>query len=308
MIIVRNLSKSFDGVTALKEVSLEIQKGEFYGLLGPNGAGKTTFINILSTVTTADSGNILIDGEEIKTHTNGIKKKIGVVPQEIALYEDLSARDNLLFWGRSYGLPSAELKHNAEEMLHIISLVNRKNDKVAHFSGGMKRRLNLACALVHKPDIVFMDEPTVGIDPQSRNKIYDILQSLQKEGITTIYTTHYMEEAERLCNRIGIIDHGRIIAEGTLQQLRKLDQSTESISIQFEELKADKKKTLVETFGETAIVDGKTCVISTYQLDLKLAEIISKIDRIGLNITNIDFKKKNLETLFLNLTGKKLRE
>lgn len=308
MIIVRNLSKSFGSIIALKEVSLEIRKGEFYGLLGPNGAGKTTFINILSTVVSADSGSILIDGEEMDMHNTEIKKKIGVVPQEIALYEDLSARDNLLFWGKSYGIPSVELKQNAQQLLHITSLENRKNDKVAHFSGGMKRRLNLACALVHKPDIVFMDEPTVGIDPQSRNKIYDILQDLQKEGITTIYTTHYMEEAEKLCNRIGIIDHGRIIAEGTLQQLRKLDQSTESISIQFEELKEKKKKELIEVFGETTIVNGDACVISTYQLDLKLAEIISKIDRIGLNITNIDFKRKNLETLFLNLTGKKLRE
>ncbi|MCF8234768.1 MAG: ABC transporter ATP-binding protein [Bacteroidales bacterium] len=308
MIIVRNLSKSFGSITALKEVSLEIRKGEFYGLLGPNGAGKTTFINILSSVVSADSGSIFVDGEEMDMHTTEIKKKIGVVPQEIALYEDLSAHDNLLFWGKNYGIPAAELKQNVEQLLHITSLENRKNDKVAHFSGGMKRRLNLACALVHKPDIVFMDEPTVGIDPQSRNKIYDILQNLQKEGITTIYTTHYMEEAEKLCNRIGIIDHGQIIAEGTLQQLRKMDQSTESISIQFEKLMGEQKKELVEVFGETTIVNGDTCVISTYQLDLKLAEIISKIDRIGLNITNIDFKKKSLETLFLNLTGKKLRE
>ncbi len=308
MIKAKNLTKTFANVTALKNVSLTVNKGEFYGLLGPNGAGKTTFINILSTALMPDSGQVVINDFQLDKNPEQIKKSIGVVPQEIALYEDLSARDNMVFWGKLYNLPTKQIITKSEELLKMAGLSRRMNEPVSKFSGGMQRRVNLAIALVHSPKIVFMDEPTVGIDPQSRNHIYEMLLQLQKNGITIIYTTHYMEEAEKLCDRIGIIDHGEIIAVGTLEELKLRDESTESIIIEFEDIDDDKKEKLTKTFGSKTIFETTKCIIGTHQLKLDLHSIIQKIDQIGLTVSGIDFKKKNLESLFLNLTGRTLRD
>src|SRR6185312_7146115 len=221
MIDVKNIQKSYGDIHAVKGISFFISTGECYGLLGPNGAGKSTTINMLSTLFPPDAGEILINGLDIKKSPEEVKKILGVVPQEIALYSNFTAWENMLFWGGLHSLKSNELQKKAEELLQLVGLLDRKNEKIKGYSGGMKRRINLACALLHSPKILLLDEPTVGVDPQSRNMIFELIESLNKQGMTIIYTTHYMEEAERLCDRIGIIDSGVIVAQGTLDELKK---------------------------------------------------------------------------------------
>jgi ABC-2 type transport system ATP-binding protein len=236
MINVSNLKKTFDAIEALKGISFTIPQGECYGLLGPNGAGKTTTISIMSTIFEPDDGEITIAGYDLKKNPLDCKKNIGVVTQEIALYNEFSANDNLIFWGGMYKIPRKVLKERIDETLDLLGLTDRKNDKVKTYSGGMKRRINIGTALLHRPKVLFMDEPTVGIDPQSRNLIFEVIEKLHKEGTTIIYTTHYMEEAERLCDRIGIMDNGEIIAQGTLDELRTLGSMKESVVISYTNL------------------------------------------------------------------------
>ncbi len=308
MISANKITKYFGKLKALDNVSLEIKKGELFGLLGPNGAGKTTIINILSTVLNPDDGEVKINGFDLKKQPIEARKSLGVVPQEIALYENLSAYYNVLFWGKLYGVPLDKLKSRTNELFEIAGLKDRMYQKIETYSGGMKRRINLIAALVHSPRIVFMDEPTVGIDPQSRNNIYEILHKLQNEGITIIYTTHYMEEAEKLCERIGIIDHGKIIVEGNLSELKTLDETSESIFFEFDQINSQQREKLRKLFGEKTIIGNNNITISTHKLNLDLPQIIKKIDKIDIHISSIDFQKKSLETLFLNLTGRKLRD
>jgi ABC-2 type transport system ATP-binding protein len=222
MITVRSVSKSFKKIKALENVSFNIEKGEIFGILGPNGAGKSTIVNILNTLVKPDEGDVIIDGVNIKNDGETIKLIMGVVPQEIALYEELSAYENLMFWGGLYDIPKEELKKNVSKTLEIVDLVSRKDDRIKTFSGGMKRRINIACSLLHNPKILVLDEPTVGVDPQNRNHIFEVIERLNDEGMTIIYTTHYLEEAERFCDHIVIIDVGRIIAQGTLKELRQI--------------------------------------------------------------------------------------
>jgi ABC-2 type transport system ATP-binding protein len=219
MINIQQITKKYGTVTALDAVSLEVQRQEFFGLLGPNGAGKTTLMNLLVGYFNPDSGTITIDGGSVTQDTLEIRKKIGFVPQSLSLYDELSAQENLEIFGQMFDIPQTLLKKRIEEQLHAVELYERRKDKVKTFSGGMKRRLNIIASLLHDPKVLLCDEPTVGVDPQSRNAIFDFLTSLNKQGMTIIYTTHYMEEAERLCSRIGIIDHGKIIALGTLDKL-----------------------------------------------------------------------------------------
>lgn len=222
MITVRSVSKSYGNIKALENVSFNIEKGEIFGILGPNGAGKSTIVNILNTLVKPDEGTVIIDGINIKNDGRNIKLFTGVVPQEIALYEELSAYENLMFWGGLYDIPKQELKKNVDKTLGIVDLANRKDDRIKTFSGGMKRRINIACSLLHNPKILILDEPTVGVDPQNRNHIFEVIERLNDEGMTIIYTTHYMEEAERFCDKIAIMDEGRIIAQGTLKELREI--------------------------------------------------------------------------------------
>ena len=222
MIQVRAVSKSFGSIQALKDVTLKIEKGEIFGILGPNGAGKSTIVNVLNTLVKPDRGEVVIDGVNIKDDVDTIKLIIGVVPQEIALYEELSAWENMMFWGGLYDIPKSILRENVYKTLEIVDLVNRKDDRIKTFSGGMKRRINIACSLLHNPKILILDEPTVGVDPQNRNHIFEVIERLNKEGMTIIYTTHYMEEAERFCDKIAIIDVGSIIAQGTLEELKHI--------------------------------------------------------------------------------------
>ncbi|KXK46575.1 MAG: ABC transporter [Bacteroidetes bacterium OLB10] len=307
MIAIKDLKKSYNSHEALKGISFNIKEGEFYGLLGPNGAGKTTTISIMSSILTPDSGEVLINGNNIYTHPNESKRIIGVVPQEIALYNELTAEENLWFWGGLYDVPKTELKKRIDEVLTLFGLSERRKDKVSTYSGGMKRRINIAAALLHQPRIVFMDEPTVGIDPQSRNLIFEVIEKLHSNGMTIVYTTHYMEEAERFCDRIGIIDNGQIIAEGTLDELRKSSSAKETIVITFNNLNDDKVQKIQSFWKDCNHTDDK---IYFYTSDLKteLSKIISQCSDAGADIHNIEIKKVNLETVFLSLTGKQLRD
>jgi ABC-2 type transport system ATP-binding protein len=230
--VVKDLHKSFKDLKAVNGVSFTINKGEIFGLLGPNGAGKTTTIRMLSTVLEPDSGDIIIDGHSIKNEAEAIRSIIGVCPQELALYEDLSAYDNMVFFGRMAGLGGKEANDQAMKNLKLMGLENRAKGKVAKFSGGMKRRINLAIALMGDPELLFLDEPTVGIDPQSRNNIFENIQGLQKRGLTVLYTTHYMEEADRLCNRIAIMDGGQIIALDTSHNLKSQIGSPDKVTLE----------------------------------------------------------------------------
>jgi ABC-2 type transport system ATP-binding protein len=307
MIYVSNLRKTFDTIEALKGISFNIQQGECYGLLGPNGAGKTTAISILSTIIKPDEGEVNIAGYDLKKNPLECKKNIGVVTQEIALYDELSAYDNLLFWGSMYKVPGQELTEHIDETLDLLGLTYRKNDKVKTYSGGMKRRINIATALLHRPKILFMDEPTVGIDPQSRNLIFEVVEKLHKEGMTIIYTTHYIEESERLCDRIGIIDNGEIIAQGTLDGLKTSGSMKESVVISYTNLTDEHYNTIEKEWKDIQRFEDK---IHFYSMNIQgdLSKIILKCNEFGLDIRHIDIQKINLETIFLSLTGKQLRD
>jgi ABC-2 type transport system ATP-binding protein len=307
MINVSNLKKSFDTIDALKGISFNIPQGECYGLLGPNGAGKTTTISILSTLIAPNDGEVNIAGYELKKNPLDFKKNIGIIPQEIGLYSELSAYDNLLFWGSLYKVPKPELTRRIDESLKLLGLSDRRNDKVKTYSGGMKRRINIATALLHKPKVLLMDEPTVGIDPQSRNLIFEVLEKLRAEGITIVYTTHYMEEAERLCDRIGIIDNGEIIAQGTLNELKALGSMKESVVISFTNLTDECYNRIEKDWKDHQRFED---TIHFYSMNIQgdLSKIILMCNEFGLDMRHIDIQKINLETIFLSLTGKKLRD
>jgi ABC-2 type transport system ATP-binding protein len=307
MVSVTNLKKSYDSVQALKGVSFSIKPGEFYGLLGPNGAGKTTTIGIMSTIIQADEGEVIINGIDLKKDPVACKKAIGVVPQEIALYNDLSAYDNLVFWGSLYNVPKGELLQRIDTTLNLFGLFDRRKDKLKTYSGGMKRRINIASALLHSPKILFMDEPTVGVDPQSRNLIFEVIDTLHREGMTMIYTTHYMQEAEQLCDRIGIIDNGMIIAQGTLDELKNSSKIKETIVVTLQSVPAEALAKLSTTGIDFKSI-GNEILFFTNNVKGDLSKVILKCSELGLDILNIDIQKVNLETIFLNLTGKQLRD
>ncbi len=306
MIQVQNLSKSFPSVKAVDDISFTIAKGEIFGLLGPNGAGKSTTLHMMSTLLKSDKGQILIDGKSVISDAETCKQLIGVVPQEISLYDELSAYENLLFWGNLYGIPTKQLKQSIDRTLELIGLLDRKNDLIKTYSGGMKRRINIAASLLHDPKVLLMDEPTVGIDPQSRNHIFEVVERLNKEGMTIIYTTHYMEEVERLCNRIAIVDSGKIIAQGTQEELQELVKTKENVQLEFDFLSEDQVVRLRELLPYNMIQKDKKLIIeSTIK---ELSGIITASNQLGLAINDIQLQKVNLETIFLSLTGKQLRD
>jgi len=309
MIQVKEISKSFGEIQALKGISFSIKKGEIFGLLGPNGAGKSTTINILNTLLKADSGEIVIDGLMTSQYQDECKIKLGVVPQEIALYEELSAFDNLMFWGSLYNISKSELKQRANKTLDLVGLSDRKNDTIKTYSGGMKRRINIASALLHNPMVLLMDEPTVGVDPQSRNRIFEVIEKLNSEGMTIIYTTHYMEEAERLCDSIAIIDEGEIAASGTLNELRTISKVKDILTIKLTNLESIDVSSLESSM--TLIENNRTSntlKIECQDIGLQISSILSGIQGKGGIIESIDTQKANLETIFLKLTGKQLRD
>ena len=305
MISIKNLTKRFAATTALDNISLEIKEKEFFGLLGPNGAGKSTLMNLLIGYLGADSGEILIDGEKMLTGSLELRKKIGLVPQTIALYEDISAKENLEIFGSFYGIPKKDLRYIIAEKLKTVGLFERKDDAVKSFSGGMKRRLNLAASLLHDPVIILCDEPTVGIDPQSRNAIFDYLEALNNEGKTIIYTTHYMEEAERLCTRIAIIDTGNIISVGTLDDLLNKMKLKQTISIS----KNPVTEKLIDSFKSFGTIINEQ---DKYELQpedgLVLSDFFKKVEETGIGYSSVNIKRPSLEALFLHLTGRSLRD
>jgi ABC-2 type transport system ATP-binding protein len=307
MITVTDLRKSYGNVEALKGISFTIRQGEFYGLLGPNGAGKSTTIGIMSTLVVPDKGGVVIDGIELAKNPMQCKQVIGVVPQEIALYNELSAVDNLLFWGSLYGVKKDVLKQRIDETLKLFGLFDRRNDKVKTYSGGMKRRINIASALLHQPKILFMDEPTVGIDPQSRNLIFEVVEKLHKDGMTIVYTTHYMEEAERFCDRIGIIDNGTIVAQGTLDELKKQGGEKESLVITGTGI-TEEKIARLKSSGYVVSLQEEKLVFMSSSLKTEMPKMIMACNENGIDIEHIDIRRVNLETVFLSLTGKQLRD
>lgn len=307
MIQVHNISKSFGHLKAVDAITFDITQGEIFGLLGPNGAGKSTTINMMSTLLPPDEGSIAINGIDISGNPQQSKKLLGVVPQEVSLYDDFSAYDNLLLWGKLYDVPTKLLKQRIENLLELIGLSDRKNDLIKSYSGGMKRRINIAAALLHRPKVLFMDEPTVGVDPQSRNRIFEIVETLNKEGMTIIYTSHYMEEIERLCNRIGIVDAGKIVAQGTQEQLTAQCKAQEEVAITFKEISEAQVEDFENKLKLKASLNKKILRVSC---DMKtcLSRIITYCEANQLTIENIYLHKVNLETVFLELTGKQLRD
>lgn len=309
MLKVENLFKSFANIRAVDGISFEINRGQVFGLLGPNGAGKSTTISVISTLIQPDSGDVLFEGKSILSDSKTLRQKLGVVPQDIALYPTLTGYENLSFWGSVYGLRGEELKKRINEVSDIIGLNGRLKDRVDKYSGGMKRRLNIGAALLHKPELLIMDEPTVGIDPQSRNHILDTVLELNRQGMTIIYTSHYMEEVEYLCNEICIMDEGRIIASGNKQELIELVKERTQINIRLDK----RDETVLESLKEIeGVFDARLSedmiVLFGNSSSVLPAEVIAKIAENGWLIESIDVKKPNLEAVFLHLTGKALRD
>jgi ABC-2 type transport system ATP-binding protein len=309
----RSLLKNYGELVAVNDVNLAIQEGEIFGLLGPNGAGKTTIISMLTGLLEPTNGSITMDGLNLQTDTNAVKAKLGLVPQELALYPTLSARDNLAFFGSLYGLGGKELRERVDDMLQVIELTDRANEAIEKYSGGMKRRVNIAAGLLHEPEVLFLDEPTVGVDPQSRNAIFEAVEGLNRAGMTVIYTTHYMEEAQRLCHRVAIIDEGQIIALDTPQALisslgggilvlgledPKTGSSLEQTVDRVNELPAVK----------TTTRDDGHLKVETYRFQEALMGILDITNQLDVRITSLEKWEPNLESVFLHLTGKKLRE
>ncbi|HRO91316.1 MAG TPA: ATP-binding cassette domain-containing protein [Promineifilum sp.] len=310
ILIANDLRKSWGDLEAVKGISFSVARGEIFSLLGPNGAGKTTTINMLSCLIEPTGGTAEIDGHAIPGDSLGVRRAIGVVPQEIALYESLSARQNLEFWGRLYDMSGKALATRIDEVLALVELSDRARDKIKTFSGGMKRRINIAAGLLHRPKLLFMDEPTVGIDPQSRRRILDMVKELRDDGMTVLYTTHYMEEAEELSDRVGIIDHGQLIAIGTQAELTQVVGEGEVLRLHLAEEAAD---SAAELFAGLPGVVGAAAadhqiVLNMTNASEALAGVVGRANGANLNIRSIDIEEPNLESVFLHLTGRGLRD
>ncbi len=308
MIVVKDLAKSFGTNHAVAGVSFQVAEGEAYGLLGPNGAGKSTTINLVLGLLGMDGGTVTVGGQDLSRNSAAVKRMVGFVPQEIALYPSLSARENLVFWGRMYGLGGERLHQSIARALETVGLADRAKERIETYSVGMKRRINIAAALLHEPKLLIMDEPTVGIDPQSRNHILETVKGLNARGMTIIYTSHYMEEVEFLCTRVGIIDHGKIIAEGTLDELRRIIGHRSRIRLRLssnghrvlERLRAIKEVEKVEeAAGEIVITTANPAGV----LPAVTAECTENA-----RIQSVALEEPNLEAVFLHLTGRALRD
>ena len=306
---VKNLKKSFGDFQAVQDANFTAVSGEVLSLLGPNGAGKSTTISMLSGLLNPTAGDASIMGHSVMKEPAAAKKSLGVVPQDIALYPDLSARENLVFWGKMYGLRGADLKQRVDEVLEIIGLADRQKDQVGKFSGGMKRRVNIGAALLHKPEVVIMDEPTVGIDPQSRRHILDNVKELNQQGMTVLYTTHYMEEAAELSHHIAIMDKGKVIAYGTHDELIKMvgEQTRIDLTLNIEAAKILSALQKVDGVSKIDSLDGKVTALVD-DSNRVLPHLFETASRENVRITSVDIQEPNLETVFLHLTGRALRD
>ncbi|MGG7144868.1 ABC transporter ATP-binding protein [Clostridium nigeriense] len=309
VIEIKDLVKKYDDNIAVDNISLSIEEGEIYGILGPNGAGKSTAISLICSLLFPNSGEIKILGQDIRKNLKSIKRNIGLVPQNIALYRNFTAYENVKFFGELYGLRGKKLNEAIDNALEFTELLDVKKKKAEEFSGGMLRRLNIACAIVHSPKILIMDEPTVGIDPQSRNNIMQAVKKLNKKGVTIIYTTHYMEEAESLCTKIAIVDNGKIIVEGTKDELKDIVSDKKILNIGVDNIYNVNLELLRNVEGVIDIsIDNNNVVITSSKDVNNLSKIIKEISNEDLKINDLAFKEITLETVFLSLTGKKIRD
>ena len=307
MIEVKGLSKIYGSFQAVNSVNFVAKAGEIFGLLGPNGAGKSTTINCISGLISPTDGSVLINGYNITTDSVKAKQSLGLVPQELALYEDLSAYENLVFWGSAYGLSGNQLQERIQQVLNEVGLETRQKDAVNQFSGGMKRRLNFACAVLHKPAALLLDEPTVGIDPQSREHLMQAILKLKEQGTAVIYTTHYMEEAEQLCDRIAIMDHGKVIAEGTTGKL--IEEMKVDNCIEFQEI-AELPADLLSALPAVTRVQqrGGNVEVFSKHPQSTLVGLLETAENKQVNINDLHIRRPTLEDVFLELTGRRLRE
>jgi ABC-2 type transport system ATP-binding protein len=306
---VQDLHKNFGDVYAVQGVSFDVQAGEIFSLLGPNGAGKSTIISMLACLLEPTQGDALVMGHSILRQPMAVKAAIGVIPQEVALYEDLSARENLNFWGKMYGLRGEALRQRVDEVLEVIGLTERQKGRVGKFSGGMKRRLNIGVGLLHKPQAIIMDEPTVGIDPQSRRNILDNVKELNQQGMTVLYTTHYMEEAQELSDHIAIMDQGKVIASGTHDELVKIVGELDRIdlTINTESDRVLEQWQATEGVHQVSAEDSQLTLLVD-DSNIVLPRLFESATRVGVRITSVEIQEPNLEAVFLHLTGRALRD
>ncbi len=309
MIEVKDLQKSYGEVLAVKGVSFTARKGSVFGLLGPNGAGKSTVISCICGLLKPTAGTVTVNGFDIVGEAKKAKRSLGVVPQELAIYEDFSARDNLAYWGAAYGLKGRELKSRVAYVLERIGLQDRAGELPKHYSGGLKRRLNFGCGLVHEPEILLLDEPTVGVDPQSRESLFNLVKEERDKGTCVLYTTHYMEEAENLCDELAIIDHGKIIAAGTLKDLRAQVGESDIIQLSgtFDPIAVEAAILGLAIDSEILVLSAGTLVLAIEEAAARLPAVLAAVSSSGAEIRETRLTEPNLESLFLKLTGSELR-
>jgi ABC-2 type transport system ATP-binding protein len=307
MIEVKNLSKTFGSFEAVKDISFTAKSGQIFGLLGPNGAGKSTTINCISGLVNATSGSLSINNFNITSQAVKAKKSLGIVPQELALYDDLSAHENLVFWGSAYGLSGKALENRIQEVLVDVGLESRQKEPVKQFSGGMKRRLNFACAILHKPSALLLDEPTVGVDPQSREHLLQATIKLKEAGTAVIYTTHYMEEAERLCDELLIMDKGQVIAAGTVEALRQQMGERDLITLKGRYNEEANKQILEDIGAQVLELSHQEVRILIPEASKCLTKVLETVAKIG-KVHQVNIQQANLESLFIKLTGRALRD
>ncbi|MCK4412297.1 MAG: ABC transporter ATP-binding protein [Candidatus Eisenbacteria sp.] len=309
MLVVESLSRSFGSLKAVDEIGFQVKPGEIYGLLGPNGAGKTTTISCVCGLLRPDRGTIELDGVALESDPIAFKRRLGVVPQETALYGDLSARENLHFWGGLAGLTGGALRDRTTAVLEAVGLTERAGDAVRKYSGGMKRRLNLAIGMIHEPKLLLLDEPTVGIDIQARLNILDVVREVVRAGTIVLYTTHYLEEAQELCDRIGIMDHGRILAEGSLTELKRMVGEGEILTLKgrFEPGELQSIVAEDEHVRVVSLEEGQA-VLDVGKGQGEVTGVLGRILRKGLAVDDISIQQPNLQGVFLKLTGRELRD
>ena len=313
MLNVQDLVKQYGDFTAVDTISFEAGKGSVFGLLGPNGAGKSTTISCISGLLPPTSGHISVSGHDIVKDGKAARQSLGIVPQELALYEDLPAIENLRYWGKAYGLRGKELDDRIAEVLEHIGLADRSKDLPKEYSGGMKRRLNFGCGIVHKPKVLLLDEPTVGVDPQSRAKLFDLVEAERDAGACVLYTTHYMEEAERLCDSLAIIDHGKLIAQGTVGELKSQLGARDALQLSGD-FPVEATRAAIESLTtkisdlEILSADDSSLMLTLSSASQYLPDIFQAVSGAGGSVSETNLRSPNLETLFLLLTGKELRE
>lgn len=308
MLQIDHLSKTYDTIKAVDDISFEVKEGEIFGFLGPNGAGKTTTISMIAGLLKPDSGKIRINSLDLDGDLKKIKRLMGVVPQEMAFYEELTAKENLLFWGKLYGVRKKELDERVQYYLDKTGLLGRENDALKKYSGGMKRRINLIIGLIHEPRLLLLDEPTIGIDIQTKLNIYEIIKEASSNGTTILYTTHNLQEAEELCHRIAIIDLGKILALGTLDELIQIVGEKDIVIISGK-FSIDKARTIISEFQQATVLsieEGK--LVLSLEASKNISTLLEEFFKKGITIDDVSIKQPNLESVFLKLTGKELRE